>query len=246
MTTRAERPELYTMKGLRKDYDGRTVLHIGNLSIYRGEILAVVGPSGSGKSTLLRLLNFLEPATAGELRFDGRVVPTDPPLSTRRKVTTVFQRPQLLNRSVISNVAFGLRLRGMPVKISSVLQTLERVGMTTLANTTPSTLSGGEHQRVALARALVLQPEVLLLDEPTASLDPHNVSLIESLISEQHKLHAVTIVLVTHNVFQARRLAQRCALLLEGELIEVAPTETFFETPVDARVAAFVGGQMVY
>ena len=245
MDSHAKSPDLYRMKALRKDYDGRTVLHIGTLTINRGEILAVVGPSGSGKSTLLRLLNFLEPASAGELYFDGRVAPADPPLATRRRVTTVFQRPQLLSRSVSANVAFGLRLRGGAADNGRVRQTLERVGMTALAENTTRTLSGGERQRVALARALVLQPEVLLLDEPTANLDPYNVNLIESLIGEQHRLHNATIVLVTHNVFQARRLAQRCALLLDGELVEVAPTETFFEAPTDARVAAFVGGQMV-
>ncbi|MDP6793543.1 MAG: phosphate ABC transporter ATP-binding protein [Anaerolineales bacterium] len=246
MNNHAERTELYRMKALRKDYNGRTVLHIGALSIRRGEILAVVGPSGSGKSTLLRLLNFLEPASAGELHFDGRIVPTDPPLATRRMVTTVFQSPQLLNRSVSANVAFGLRVRGGAPDNGNVLRTLKRVGMTALAHSATRTLSGGERQRVALARALVLQPEVLLLDEPTANLDPYNVSLIESLISDQHRRHAATVVLVTHNVFQARRLAQRCALLLDGKLVEVAPTETFFEAPADSRVAAFVSGQMVY
>ena len=246
MDNHVESPDLYRMKALRKDYNGRTVLHIGALTINRGEIMAVVGPSGSGKSTLLRLLNFLEPASAGELHFDGRAMPADPPLATRRKVTTVFQRPQLLNRSVSANVAFGLRLRGSVADNGRVHQTLERVGMTALAQSTTRTLSGGECQRVALARALVLQPEVLLLDEPTANLDPYNVNLIESLIGEQHLLYNASIVLVTHNVFQARRLAQRCALLLDGKLIEVAPTETFFEVPTDARVAAFVGGQMVY
>ena len=234
------------MKALRKDYNGRTVLYIGALSIRRGEILAVIGPSGSGKSTLLRLLNFLEPASAGELHFDGRIVPTVPPLAIRRKVTTVFQSPQLLNRSVSANVAFGLRLRGGTPDNEHVRRTLKRVGMTTLAHSSTRTLSGGERQRVALARALVLQPEVLLLDEPTANLDPYSVRLIESLISDQHRLHAATVILVTHNVFQARRLAQRCALLLDGNLVEVAPTETFFEAPADVRVAAFVSGQMVY
>ncbi len=239
-------PDLYRMKALSKDYDGRTVLQIDALSIRRGEILGIIGPSGSGKSTLLRILNFLEPASAGELHFSGRIVPSNPPLATRRKVTTVFQKPQLLNRSVSANVAFGLRLRGGKPDNRRVLRILERVGMSAMAHTSARALSGGESQRAAVARALVLHPEVLLLDEPTANLDPYNVSLIESLISEQHRLHATTIVLVTHNVFQARRLAQRCALLLDGKLVEVTQTKTFFEAPTDARVAAFVGGQMVY
>ena len=246
MDNHAESPEIYHLKALRKDYGQRTVLHIGALSIHRGEILAVVGPSGSGKSTLLRLLNFLEPASAGELHFEGRIVTSTPSLTTRRKVTTVFQHPQLLNRSVSANVAFGLRLRDGSPDNRRVCQTLERVSMTALAHSGTRTLSGGERQRVALARAMVLEPEVLLLDEPTANLDPYNVSLIESLIREQNLIQSTTIVLVTHNVFQARRLAQRCALLLDGHLVEVAPTETFFEASTDARVAAFVGGKMIY
>ena len=109
-----------------------------------------------------------------------------------------------------------------------------------------SSLSGGELQRVALARALVLNTEALLLDEPTSNLDPYNTSLIESLITEHHQKHKSTIVLVTHNLFQARRLAQRCALLLDGQLIEVAPTNTFFEASQDTRVSAFVNGNMIY
>lgn len=239
-------PDLYRMQELSKDYDERTVLQIDALSIRRGEILGIIGPSGSGKSTLLRLLNFLEPASSGELHFSGHIVPSNPPLATRRQVTTVFQNPQLLNRSVSANVAFGLRLRGEKPDNGRVLRMLDRVGMSGLAHTPAYALSGGESQRAAVARALVLHPKVLLLDEPTANLDPYNVSLIESLISEQHRLYATTIVLVTHNVFQARRLAQRCALLLNGKLVEVGPTKTFFESPRDPRVASFVGGQMVY
>ena len=246
MNSGAEYTKIYRMRSLRKDYDDRTVLHIGSLSVQRGEILAIVGPSGSGKSTLLRLLNFIEPANSGKLYFSGRLIPANPSLATRRKVTTVFQNPQLLNRSVQANVAFGLRLRGGKPTKKQVWRTLERVGITNLAESGTRTLSGGERQRVALARALVLDPEVLLLDEPTANLDPHDVGLIESLISEHHQVHTATIIIVTHNIFQARRLAQRCALLLEGKLIEVAQTETFFQTPRDKRVEAFVNGKMIY
>ncbi|HEX9372828.1 MAG TPA: ATP-binding cassette domain-containing protein, partial [Roseiflexaceae bacterium] len=105
---------------------------------------------------------------------------------------------------------------------------------------------GGEMQRVALARAMVLAPRVLLLDEPTANLDPYNVQLIERIIATLHQQHATTTVLVTHNIFQARRLAQRVALLLSGRIAEVADVASFFEAPRDARTAAFVRGEMVY
>ncbi len=221
------------------------MLDIEQLTISRGETFAIVGPSGAGKSTLLRLLNFLEAPTAGVILFDGQPVPPDPPLTLLRRVTTVFQRPILLNRSVRDNVAFGLRLRGLSLD-GRVDETLDRVGLMPFAHQPAQKLSGGELQRAALARALVLDPEVLLLDEPTANLDPYNVGLIESIVREQNRERGTTVVLVTHNVFQARRLAIRVGLLLEGKVVEVAPVEQFFESPRDPRTAAFVRGKMVY
>ncbi len=221
------------------------MLDIEQLTISRGETFAIVGPSGAGKSTLLRLLNFLEAPTAGVILFDGQPVPPDPPLTLLRRVTTVFQRPILLNRSVRDNVAFGLRLRGLSLD-GRVDETLDRVGLMPFAHQPAQKLSGGELQRAALARALVLDPEVLLLDEPTANLDPYNVGLIESIVREQNRERGTTVVLVTHNVFQTRRLAIRVGLLLEGKVVEVAPVEQFFESPRDPRTAAFVRGKMVY
>lgn len=237
--------DLYSLTNLKHTYASRTVLDIGSLAIERGEIFAVVGPSGAGKSTLLRLLNFLEPPTEGEIVFDGTPIPPDPPLDLIRRVTTVFQRPILLNRSVRDNVAFGLGLRNVSAN-GRVSEALDRVGLAELCDAPSHKLSGGEMQRVALARALVLNPDVLLLDEPTANLDPYNVGLIESIVREQNTTHRTTIVLVTHNVFQARRLAQRVGLLLGGSLIELAPTPDFFDNPRDPRTAAFVRGEMAY
>jgi tungstate transport system ATP-binding protein len=236
---------LYQLTAVKKVYAGRTVLAIESLGIERGEILAIVGPSGAGKSTLLRLLNFLEAPTTGRIEFDGQTVTKKPPLSLLRRVTTVFQRPIVLSRSVRENVAYGLRLRG--VKSDEAVQgALARVGLDGMGAVAANTLSGGEMQRVALARALVLKPEVLLLDEATANLDPYNVGLIESIVKEENAKHGTTIVLVTHNVFQARRLASRVGLLLNGALIELAMANKFFESPEDARTAAFVNGEMAY
>jgi tungstate transport system ATP-binding protein len=152
----------------------------------------------------------------------------------------------LLNRSVQANVAYGLRLRGQRNGRQRIEATLKQVGLMDLAQQRAGTLSGGEAQRVALARAMVLQPDVLLLDEPTANLDPYNVGLIEDIIRTLNHDYGTTLVLVTHNVFQARRLAQRVALMLEGRLIEVADVNTFFESPRDPRTLAFVRGEMVY
>jgi tungstate transport system ATP-binding protein len=238
----------YQLRNVTKGYEGRCVLDVSNLDICRGEIFALVGPSGAGKSTLLRLLNFLESPTAGSIRFlDAEFNASQPaPLQLRRRVTTVFQRPILLNRSVWDNVTYGLRLRGRRDATQLVQSTLEQVGLKELVYQRARTLSGGEAQRVALARAMVLKPDVLLLDEPTANLDPYNVGLIEDIVQALNREQGTTLVLVTHNVFQARRLAHRVALLLEGQVVEVADADTFFQSPHDPRTAAFVHGEMVY
>lgn len=240
---------MYQLEALQQQYDDRTVLQLDRLEIFSGEILAIVGPSGAGKSTLLRLLNFLEQPTSGHLKFQG----TDwagrqPPIAVRRQITTVFQQPVLLNRSVADNVAYGLQMRGKyqangPARVR---QALQQVGLAAMRQVPAITLSGGEAQRVALARALVFAPDVLLLDEPTANLDPYNVRLIEQIILQTNQQRGTTVVLVTHNIFQAKRVAQRTALLLEGRLCEIADTATFFSQPNDARTAAFVRGEMVY
>ncbi len=240
---------IYEIEQAQKTYGSRTVLNIPALNVEPGEALAIVGPSGAGKSTLLRLLALLEAPTAGavRLRLDGETVTSESAsIAERRQIAMVFQRPALLSRSVRANVAYGLRVRGERDAGEGVAQALERVSLTALADAHPRTLSGGEMQRVALARALVLEPRVLLLDEPTANLDPANVRIIEELVREQHAQAGTTIVLVTHNIFQARRLATRVALLLEGELVEVAPTEQFFDAPHDPRAAAFISGDLVY
>lgn len=239
---------IYLLEELAKAYGGRQILHVGRLEIQRGEMLAVVGPSGAGKSTLLRLLNFLESPSRGRLHYDGRLLPGDrpAPLAVRRQVTTVFQQPRLLNRSVAANVRYGLQLRRARAADGIVEEVLEEVGLTPLAGQNARSLSGGEAQRVAVARALVLGPSVLLLDEPTANLDPYNVGLIEAILRNHNRRRGTTMVLVTHNIFQARRLADRVALLLSGGLVEVSSVETFFENPADQRTAAFVRGDMVY
>lgn len=238
---------IYQLCDLTKSYDGREILHVGCLDIHQGEILALVGPSGAGKSTLLRLLNFLEPPTSGRIQFLGTDFSTSRPvpLQLRRRVTTVFQRPILLKRDVWANTCYGLRLRGQRNATARIEAALDHVGLRPLARQQTRTLSGGEAQRVALARAIVLQPDVLLLDEPTANLDPYNVGLIEAIVRSLNRQRGTTIVLVTHNVFQAKRLAHRVALLLEGEIIEIAGVGPFFESPQDARTAAFVRGEMV-
>jgi tungstate transport system ATP-binding protein len=239
---------IYRLESVSRSYGQRLVIDSCSLEIRRGEVFAIVGPSGAGKSTLLRLLNFIEPPSKGTIEFEGVTLGplNSPPLPLLRKVTMVFQRPMLLERSVLENLIYGLTLRGVRTPLPRAQKALEEVGLANCANQRARSLSGGEAQRVALARAMVLQPEVLLLDEPTANLDPYNVGLIETIARRINQEHHTTLVLVTHNVFQARRLATRVAFMLEGKVIEVADAEPFFNAPTDPRTAAFVRGEMVY
>ncbi|MCH8089617.1 MAG: phosphate ABC transporter ATP-binding protein [Chloroflexi bacterium] len=242
------RDSIYILDRLVKRYGHREACNIAHMEIIRGEILGIIGPSGSGKSTLLRLLNLLEPPTSGSVTFDGTVFDghTSVDIAVRRRMTMVFQNPLLFNTSVLSNVAYGLKVRGEKDNREKAYQFLDRLGMGDLAREHAATLSYGEAQRVALARALVLGPDVLLLDEPTANLDPFNVGVIEKLILQANREMGTTIVLVTHNVFQARRLAGRVALLLDGREVEVGPTEELFSQARDPRTRAFINGEMVY
>ena len=242
---------LYRLDGVEKRYLNRAAPALSiaeSLSIRRGEVLVVVGPSGAGKSTLLRLLALIEAPTSGSLQFLGIAANAHglPTLAVRRRIVLVFQRPLLLNATVSANVAYGLKIRGERAVDKKVDRVLADVGLSALKHKPARSLSGGEAQRVALARALVLQPDVLLLDEPTSNLDPYNVGLIEQILQQTHREQQATLVVVTHNVFQARRLADRAGLLLNGQMIEVSACEEFFERPRDARTRAFVRGEYVY
>ncbi len=152
----------------------------------------------------------------------------------------------LLRRTVAANVGYGLRLRGRSDRETASTPRWTKSAWARLAGQPARTLSGGEAQRVALARAMILRPDALLLDEPTANLDPYNVGLIEQIVARLNREQGTTIVLVTHNVFQAKRLAQRVALMLEGRIVEVGDAEPFFDSPHDPRTAAFVRGEMIY
>ena len=236
---------IYDLREVIQVYGSREVLHVERLEIVRGEMLAIVGPNGAGKSSLLRLLNFLESPISGQVLFEGQALNGRTPLAIRRRVTTVFQRPILLTGSVLQNVAYGLRVRGENDVAERTRRAVEKVGLSGVSRASAKTLSGGEAQRVALARAIVLEPEVLLLDEPTANLDPYNGALIERIVAELNR-EGTTVVMVTHNTFQARRLARRVAFLLGGRIVEAAPVAEFFTAPKDPRTAAFVRGEMVY
>jgi len=235
------------LRGVTHLYGSACVLRVSELDIFAGEIVCVLGPTGAGKSTLLRLLSGLEPPSSGEiLVFGQREQCRTPQLAQLRRVTMVFQHPLLLTGSVRYNVEYGLRLRGQANSRHVGEMMLERLGLLSLASRSVHTLSGGQRQLAALARALVVEPMILLLDEPTANLDPASVALVESVIAGENQTRGMTVIWATHHLFQARRVAHRTGLILNGELVEMGPTKQFFESPINPRTAAFVQGEMVY
>jgi tungstate transport system ATP-binding protein len=229
---------------LTHSYGEREVLKGLNLGIGRGEVFALIGPTGAGKTTLLRIIDLLEIPSVGEIYFDGKCVPRSGKqrLEIRRRMSFIHQKPQVFNLSVYDNVACGLRWRGekrnkIAEKVDHIL---EMVGLEGCKNRNARTLSGGEAQRVALARSLVLEPEVLLLDEPTANLDPVSTAKIEQLISYIARQHNTTMIMATHDMSQGQQLADRIGVLLDGRLVQTGNANDIFRSPKNEEVAHFV------
>ena len=238
---------ILSLDGVRVRHGARDVLDIGALDVRRGEVLAVVGPNGSGKSTLLRVCGLVETPTSGEVRVHGRPVTPAGALLERRRMASVFQQALLARGTVADNVALGLRFRGVArAEVDErVDRWLARFGIGELRERPARTLSGGEAQRVALARALVLEPDLLLLDEPFASLDaPARATLIPEL-GAILRAEAVTTVLVTHDRAEAQALADRVAVLLDGRIRQLDETARVFWAPASEEVARFVGVETI-
>ena len=218
------------LKNVTKTYGDKTVLDNVNLQLQEGEILALLGPNGSGKTTILRILAFVESPTSGEVEFQGETINFKKADKTRLKSTLVFQRTVLFSTSVYNNVAYGLKIRKVPkaVRDEEVKNALQIVKLEGFEKRPARKLSGGEQQRVAIARGLVLKTKLLLLDEPTANLDPKNAAILEEVIATVNSQMHTTIVMATHNMFQAKILPHRIALINEGKITEIgAPKEIF-------------------
>jgi tungstate transport system ATP-binding protein len=207
------------------------------LSIEAGPPTVLIGPNGSGKTTLIRLAMGLLAPSAGRVRWA-------PPDHAARRCAIVFQKPVMLRRSTGGNVAYALKAAGRPSDAAKVLHLLDRVGLAPLAARPARRLSGGEQQRLALARALARDPEVLFLDEPTASLDPAATKAVEDIIARA-AAGAVKIVMATHDLGQARRLAGDIVFLARGRLIEHAPAARFFVAPATGEARSFLAGELV-
>jgi len=222
--------------------NGRDLLRIDSLDIQRGETLAVVGPNGAGKSTLLLALAYLLRPVRGDIHFDGKSLIQWNELEYRRKISFVFQAPLLMDMTVEQNVALGLKFRGAPKEEiqERVWKWMEQLSIDSLSKRRAGQLSGGEAQRVSLARAFVLEPELLLLDEPFAALDPRThaklLDDLSALLAEDHR----TAVFVTRNLNEAAKLSHRIAVIVDGRLPQVGPAPQIKARPADEAVEAFL------
>ena len=232
------------LAGVRVAQAGQTALDVPHLAVRPGEVLAVIGPNGAGKSTLLRVMGLLQAPDAGEVRFQGETVTAAQGLSVRRRMASVFQDPLLADATVRANVSMGLRFRGAPSGQidAQAARWLERLGIAGLARERPSrTLSGGEAQRVALARALVLEPELLLLDEPFSALDQPTREVLIADLGRILREEQVSTVLVTHDRAEAMTLGDRVGVLMGGRLVQLEDTSQVFRAPASEEIARFVG-----
>lgn len=217
-------------------------LQLEHLVIENGEVLAVVGPNGAGKSTLLLMLARLLKPERGEVRFNGKQASAESDTVYRRRIALVMQDPLLFDASVFDNVASGLRFRGIANEEirRKVPLWLERLGVGHLARRRAGQLSGGEAQRVSLARALVLEPQLLLLDEPFSALDPPTRSHLLDDLGALLKETATTTIFVTHDLPEAAQLAGRMAVIIGNRLRQVGSPVVVFASPADEEVAGFV------
>ncbi|MGA2309320.1 MAG: ABC transporter ATP-binding protein [Candidatus Bathyarchaeia archaeon] len=231
---------LAELKSLTQCFGNRVVLDNVTLQIQQGEILALLGPNGSGKTTLLKVLAFLLKPKSGEIRFQGEIVTDKNSERMRLQSGLVFQRTVLFSTSVFNNVAYGLKMRKTPKSVinEEVRKALKLVKLEGFEKRSAKKLSGGEQQRVALARALVLKNRLLLLDEPTANLDPKNASIIEEIILTVSRELKTTIVMATHNMFEAKTIPHRVALINNGRITEVGATSDIF-TKLSRNLASF-------
>ena len=241
-------PPILEARNLEVRRGGTVILNVPSLLIQKGEILSLIGPNGAGKTTLLQTLSYLLKPFQGEIFFKGeKINSSQSAFEYRRKLAVVFQEPLLFDTTVYKNAASGLKIRGMRghsiQKI--VAEQLDRFGISHLSNRSAKTLSGGEAQRASLARAFAIQPEVLLLDEPFAALDPPTrESLIEDLerILRQTR---TTAIFATHDRMEALRLSDRIAVMNGGKILQVGSPEEVMNHPVDEFVASFVGVETI-
>ncbi len=229
-------------KGLIIRRGGRTLLNVSEISLDNQGLIAVVGPNGAGKSLLLKSLAGVISPDRGSITWDGQ----GPSRAGYRRLSLVLQAPVLLRRSALANVTYALKAAGFNDTDArkAASEALENAGLSEIAETPARLLSGGEKQRLALARALAIEPEIVLLDEPVANLDPASTLAIEKMIAVARDKR-VAVVLVTHDLAQARRLADEIIFMNKGQIIERGKAAAFFKQQQSQAAAAFVRGEIV-
>lgn len=242
---------LLEVEGLQRYYAARRVLNVHRFTVSAGETLVVLGPSGAGKSVLLRILNLLEPPSAGTVRYNGEEVfgaSMRRRLRISRSMAMIFQSPLLFKRSVFDNVAYGLKVRGVSTEEVSrrVADALDLVGLSSYSGADARTLSGGEAQRVSVARALVLEPEILFLDEPFANLDAPIRFKLQDDLKGILESRGIASIFVTHDQDEAARMGERIILLNNGEIEQDGLTRELFFSPANEFVARFLGVRNLY
>jgi tungstate transport system ATP-binding protein len=234
----------FQVENLEKSYPNSKALQSVSFTADGGKIFVLIGANGAGKTTLLRILAGLEKPDKGKIFYNNQTI-TDREL--RQVSTLVFQRTAMFSRSVYDNLEFGLRIRNAPdeeikQKISDVLSA---VGLPNFEKRRAKKISGGEQQRISLARAMLLNPKVLLLDEPTANLDPNSARIIEKAISSRRNDNSI-IIMATHNLGQTKRLADVVVHMHEGKIVEVAKTQDLFDNPQHVITQKFVRGELEF
>lgn len=225
-------------KAVRLDAGTTRILDGVDLVLSAGEPTVLMGPNGSGKSSLLRLAMGLVRPSAGHISFAGRA---SPPAGTR---AIVFQKPVMLRRTAAANVHFALRAAGSPASAERVTELLELARIAPLADRPARRLSSGEQQRLALARAMARRPDVLFLDEPTASLDPAATRMVEEIVTAVAE-RGIKVVMSTHDIGQARRIAGDIVFMAGGRIVETAPAARFFSSPATEAARRFLSGDLV-
>jgi len=233
---------------IKKQYNARFELSC-SIDIKKGPLYTIVGPNGSGKSTLLRILGLLEQPDSGEVIYYQNGMPLPNPHNNteiRRKVVLVPSRAALFHETVFQNAAYGLRLRkiGKNICEERIMKALNEVGLAGKENINACELSSGESQRLALARALVIEPDIFMLDEPTASLDPDNTHIIEKIIKDKKEGSQQIMIMVTHNLYQAKSLSDFIIYMYGGAIVEVTAAGAFFEKPSTGLAQKFVFGEV--
>lgn len=231
------------VNSLSKIYGNRKVLDIDALEIKRGTLCGILGPNGAGKSTLVKILSGLEVQTNGDIYYEDYEKNYIP----YKNITMVFQKPYLLRTSVYNNVAYPMKIRNYDKdKIEKrSKELLEELGLEELRDQKAWKLSGGETQKVALARALSFNPEVLLLDEPTSNIDTLSVATIEKIIKKINKKDKTTVIIITHNIQQAKRICSDIIFMNKGKIIEKGKVDEVLNNPANQLTKAFIEGELL-